>query len=158
MAKRNYNTWKQEDMDEALKKHRNGEIGFNEACRRYKIPKPTFRRHLNGLNKNTKFGRPNDMPPDMEELLADHLIDLESFFGLTNIEFRKYVFELAEKLQLPHRFNKEKRIAGKKWYYRFIKDHPKLNSRVSEPTLMANSKEFSRGGVKSEDVKDEDVF
>lgn len=83
MAKRKYNTWKQEDMDEALQTHRNGEIGFNEACRRFNIPKPTLRRHLKGLNKRTKFGRPNDMSPDMEDILAQHLMNLEScFFGL----------------------------------------------------------------------------
>lgn len=39
MATRKYNTWKQEDMDEALQKHRSGEIGFNEACRRFNMIK-----------------------------------------------------------------------------------------------------------------------
>lgn len=33
MTKRIYNSWKKEDMDEALLKHRNGKIRFNEACR-----------------------------------------------------------------------------------------------------------------------------
>jgi hypothetical protein len=61
MSKRIYNSWKQEDMDEALSKLRNGVIGFNEAHRKYKIPKPTLRRHHRGLNKNVKFGSPKDM-------------------------------------------------------------------------------------------------
>ncbi|XP_011860377.1 PREDICTED: tigger transposable element-derived protein 6-like, partial [Vollenhovia emeryi] len=148
MAKRKYNTWKQEDMNEALQKHRNGEIGFNEACRRFNIPKPTLRRYLKGLNKRTKFGRPNDMSPEMEEILAQHLVNLEScFFGLTATEFRKLAFELAEKFQLPHRFNKEKKIAGKKWYYRFMKEHPTLSLRVPEPTSMARSKGFNKERV-----------
>lgn len=51
MAKRIYNAWDQEDMDEALSKYRSGELGFNETCRRYKIPTPTLQRHLKGLNK-----------------------------------------------------------------------------------------------------------
>lgn len=148
MSKRKYNTWKQEDMDEALQKHRNGEIGFNEACRRFNIPKPTLRRHLKGLNKKTKFGRPTDMSPDTEEILVQHLMNLEScFFGLTTTEFRRLAFELAEKMQLPHRFNKEKKIAGKKWYYRFMKEHPTLSLRVPEPTSMARSKGFNKERV-----------
>lgn len=135
-------------MIEALQKHRNGEIGFNEACRRYNIPKPTLRRHLKGLNKSKKMGRPNDIPPDMEEVLAQHLMNLEScFFGLTTTEFRKLAFELAEKFQLRHRFNKEKKIAGKKWYYRFMKEHPNLSLRVPEPTSMARSKGFNKERV-----------
>ncbi|KAJ3661740.1 hypothetical protein Zmor_006127 [Zophobas morio] len=148
MATRKYNTWKQEDMDEALEKHRNGEIGFNEACRRFNIPKPTLRRHLKGLNNRKKFGRPNDMSPEMEEVLAQHLMNLEScFFGLTTTEFRKLAFELAEKAQLAHRFNKEKKIAGKKWYYRFMKEHPTLSLRAPEPTSMARSKGFNKERV-----------
>lgn len=103
MAIRKYNTWKQEDMDQALEKHRYGEIGFNEACRRFNIPKPTLRRHLKGLNKRQKFGRPNDMSAEMEEMLAQHLINLVLFFGLMVSDFRKLAYELAEKFQIPHR-------------------------------------------------------
>jgi hypothetical protein len=44
MSKRIYNSWKQEDMDEALSKLHNGVIGFDEAHRQYKIPKPILRR------------------------------------------------------------------------------------------------------------------
>lgn len=159
-----YNTWKQEDMNEALLKHRNGEIGFNEACRRYNIPKPTLRRHLRGLNNKTKFGRPNDMTAEMEEELAQHIMNLESsFFGLTITEVRKLAYELAEKYQLPHRFNKEKKIAGKKWFYRFMKDHPALSLRVPEATSMARSKGFNRERVneffdKYEAILDEHKF
>lgn len=151
-------------MNEALLKHRNGEIGFNEACRRYNIPKPTLRRHLKGLNKTTKFGRPNDMTAEMEEELAQHIMNLESsFFGLTITELRKLAYELAEKYQLPHRFNKDKKIAGKKWFYRFMKQHPTLSLRVPEATSMARSKGFNKDRVneffdKYEEILDKHKF
>mgnify|MGYP005984294569 CR=1 FL=1 len=52
--------------------------------------------YLKGLNNRKKFGRPNDMSPEMEEILAQHLMNLEScFFGLTTTEFRKLAFELC---------------------------------------------------------------
>lgn len=51
---------------------------------------------------------PNDTSPDMEEILAQHLKNLEScFFGLTTNEFRKLAFELAAKFLIPLRFKKE---------------------------------------------------
>jgi hypothetical protein len=113
MSKRIYNSWKQEDMDEALSKLRNGVNGFNKALRQYKIPKPTLRRHLRGLNKNVKFGRPKDMTENMEELVK-HVFTLEScFFGLTATDLRKLAFQLAEKYKLPHRFNTEKELQGR---------------------------------------------
>lgn len=57
MVKRIYNSSKPKDMDEALEKFRNKDIGFNETYRQYNIPKPTVRRHLQKLNKHNKFGR-----------------------------------------------------------------------------------------------------
>lgn len=93
MAKKIYNSWKQDDMDEALQQHRDGKLGFNEACRLYSIPKPTFRRHLRGLNKTSKFGRPNDMTTEMENELAQHILNMESaFFGLTVTNVRKLAY------------------------------------------------------------------
>jgi hypothetical protein len=70
MSQRIYNIWKQDDMDEALSKLRNGVIGFNEAHRQNKIPKPTLRRHLRGLNQNVKFGRTKDMTENMKKELV----------------------------------------------------------------------------------------
>lgn len=78
-------------MEEALLEYRNGEIGFNEECRKYGIPKPTLRRRVKGLNKTLKYGRPKDLTTEMED---------ES--------------EPAEKYQLPHRFNNEKKIGDTK--------------------------------------------
>lgn len=148
MPKKIYNSWKQDDMDEALQKHRDGKIGFNEACRLYSIPKPTFRRHLRGLNKTSKFGRPNDMTREMENELAQHILNMESaFFGLTVTDARKLAYQFAEKYHLPHRFNKEKEIAVKKWFARFMKEHPILSLRVPEPTSMARRKGFNKERV-----------
>ena len=114
MSKRIYNSWKQEDMDEALSKLRSDDIGFNEAHRQYKIPKPTLRRHLRGFNKKIKFGRPKDLTENMEKELVKHVLTLEScFFGLTATDLRKLAFQLAEKYKLPHRFNTEKKLQGR---------------------------------------------
>ncbi|KAH8862723.1 tigger transposable element-derived protein 6-like [Schistosoma japonicum] len=57
-----------------------------------KIPKPKLRCYFKGLNKQVKF-----------------------IFGLTATDLRTLVYQLAEQYHLPHRFNKDKEIAGKKW-------------------------------------------
>lgn len=164
MPKRLYNRWKNEDMEEALTKLSQGVIGFNEAHRKYGIPKPTLRRHFKGLNKNVKFGRPKDMSENMEQELVAHVLKLEaSFFGLTATDLRRLAYQLAEKYNLPHRFNREKKIAGKKWYYKFMKDNPCLSLRIPEATSIARAKAFNKECVykffdKYESILDEYKF
>jgi hypothetical protein len=132
-------------MEEALSKLSQGVIGFNEAHRKYGIPKPTLRRHFKGLNKNVKFGRPKDLTQNMELELVAHALQLEAnFFGLTATDLRKLAYQLAEKYNLPHRFNKEKEIAGKKWYYKFMKDNPCLSLRIPEATSMSRATAFNK--------------
>lgn len=89
MIKRKYYSWSKEDMDEAIRKYNNGDLKFNEVCRVFKIPKPTFRRHLKGLNTHKRIGRPSDLTEEMEAELVRHVLLLESrFFGLTITDLR----------------------------------------------------------------------
>ena len=132
-------------MEEALRKLSEGVIGFNEAYRQYNIAKPTLRRHFKGLNKNVKFGRPKGLTENMEKELVKHVLNLEtSFFGLTATDLRRLAYQLAEKYKIPHRFNREKEIAGKKWYYKFMKDNPCLSLRTPEATSMARARDFNK--------------
>lgn len=49
--KRKYGKWTADDMTCALKEYNENKLGFNECCRKYGIPKPTFSRHSKGLVK-----------------------------------------------------------------------------------------------------------
>lgn len=95
------------------------------AHRTYTIPKPTFRRQLRKLNICTSFGRSKDLTKEMERKLVEHVLRAEAFFFRANGQR----FELAEKYNLKHRFNRTGEIAGKNWYYRFMKDNPSLALR-----------------------------
>lgn len=148
MAKRQYNKWSMQNMNAAIQDFNNGKLRFNEVCRTYGIPKPTFRRHLKGLNSQKKIGRPSDLTEQMETELVHHILDLESrFFGLTITDLRHLAFQLAEKYKLPHRFNKVQELAGWKWYYKFMKNHPEIALRMPEPTSMARCKGFNKNIV-----------
>ncbi|XP_045462177.1 uncharacterized protein LOC123672207 [Harmonia axyridis] len=154
MAKRKYGVWNEEDMERALASYRNGDMGLNQCCRQYGIPKPTLKRHLDSknikANEGTKLmGRHPTLPPDVEQQLVDHLKKLEAcFFGLTITDVRRLAFQIAVRNGIPHVFNEEKQIAGKKWYYSFMNRHKDISLREPQATSLARAQGFSRENVK----------
>lgn len=51
----------------------------------------------------------------MEKALVNRTLLFESLmFGLTITDVRKLAFDVADKNQIPHNFNKETRLSGKK--------------------------------------------
>lgn len=153
MAKRKYGAWHEDDMHRALHAFRNGDMGFNECCRQFNIPKPTFNRHLKELNSFANgevkiIGKQTTLPPDVEKDLVNHILMFESLmFGLTITDVRKLAFQIAERNNLPHNFNKETRIAGKKWFYAFKARHIEISLREPQATSMARVKGFNKENV-----------
>ncbi|KAK9886273.1 hypothetical protein WA026_015784 [Henosepilachna vigintioctopunctata] len=98
MAKRQYKTWSSDDMEKALSVYKGGRLKFNETCV-FNILKPTFRRHLKGLNMHEKIGRPKYLTKAMEDELVNHILELESrFFGVTIRDLRHLAYQLAENM------------------------------------------------------------
>lgn len=151
--KRKYNQWSQEDMKHAISAFKEGQHGFNECCRRYNIPKPTFRRHLKCLNKKANndaknHGRLTTFSTEMEMELAQHILKLEArLFGLTISDIRRLAFQLASRNQIPNTFNAEKGMAGKAWYYNFMARHPYLSLRQPEKVSLARAAGFNKKNV-----------
>nr|CAH7731311.1 unnamed protein product [Callosobruchus chinensis] len=148
-----YCQWSEQDMKAAIGKYKSGKFGLNEICRRYNIPKPTFKRHLLGTNTKAKagiksLGRLNVFSAEIEQDLENQILKMEEcFFGLTIRDIRRAAFQFAEKNDIPHSFNKQKGMAGKAWYYNFMKRYPKLSLRQPESTSLARCKGFSRENV-----------
>ncbi|KAG8318719.1 hypothetical protein J6590_107260 [Homalodisca vitripennis] len=113
MPKGKYGTWSVDDMSRALQAFRNGDMGLNECFRQYGVPKPTLLRHLKGTNvkanEETKaFGRGSVLPPTVEKELVDHILKLETLmFGLTINDVRRLAYQIVQKNQISHNFNKE---------------------------------------------------
>lgn len=147
---RKYGLWKEEDMERAIASFQNGDMGINAICRTYGVPKKTLKRRLEGkntyaTNEKQVFGRPQDLPSELENELVQHVLDLEQmFFGVTREDLKKMAFQLAEANSIPHRFNNESKMAGDKWYYSFISRHPQLSLRKPEPTSMARATGFTK--------------
>jgi len=144
-----YGQWSEQDLQLAVAAYKNGDYGLNKSAQIYNVPKATLKRHADGKNVHfnlaKSFGRPAVFDANMEQKLVNHLLHLESlFFGFTINDIRKLAFDIAEKCSLTHNFNKEKKLAGKKWYYGFMKRNSQLCLRQPEATSMARAKGFNK--------------
>ncbi|KAB0803436.1 hypothetical protein PPYR_00406 [Photinus pyralis] len=159
MPKREYGKWSSETMKRALSEYEKNDIGFNECCRKYEIPKPTFRRHLLGQVKRGNDtthqakrrvnGRELALPEEVERQLVEHILKFEELlFGLTINDVRKLAYDiLAANPHIPNPFNKETKMAGKKWYYAFLARHPNISLRQPENVSIARCKGFNKTNV-----------
>lgn len=116
---------------------------MNEASRMYGLPKATLKRRLDGVNKKAKgdvqiVGSEGDLPPELESELCQHILEMES----------RLAFDLAKKNKIKHLFHKEKKTAGKKWYYAFMKRHIRLSLRQPRATSMSRATGFNKPTVK----------
>ncbi|KAG5891007.1 hypothetical protein JTB14_022586 [Gonioctena quinquepunctata] len=147
--KRKYCGWTPEDMERALTAYKEKQCGFNGYCRRYN----TFRRHLRCLNKkpNEKvqsMGRLTVFIADIGRELADHILKLEEiFFGVTISPVRHLTFHIAVRNNIPHNLNMNKQMAGKAWYYSFMRRHDFLSLRQPEKISMARASGFNKQNV-----------
>ena len=121
-------------MSQAMSAYRNGDMGLNASAKAYGVPKATLKRHLDGSNKHAngeikKLGRQQVLPLHVEEELVKHLVAMENmFFGVTRKELMKLAYEVAEKNDIPHGFNRVSKMAGKTWHRKFMLRHPEITT------------------------------
>jgi len=150
-----YGKWSHEDLHQAVSAIQRGDFGLNEASRLYGVPKATLSRHMNGKNEvanlEIKFhGSETTLGEQLDRELAEHCLLLESmYFGLRIDDIRKLAFDLAEANNVPHKFNREKGMAGKKWFYSFMQRHQELSVREPESTYIARAQGFNKERVRA---------
>lgn len=144
-------SWDETAMSQAIEKVRAKEITLREAATNYNIPKSTLARRVVNSNKiatETKkhLGRFTRAFSDEEEKeITDHILLMESrFFGLSCTDVRKLAFEFAEAKEIPHKFNKEKGMASKKWLYNFLSRQKNISLRTPEATSFARASSFNK--------------
>ncbi|CAH2099325.1 unnamed protein product [Euphydryas editha] len=151
--KRIYYKWTEEDLRRALLALERKDMSLNKICETYGIPKPTIIRHFKKQNKfanniNIKKGGPTTFDTNFEQTLVEHILQLENhMFGLTITDVRRLAFDVAESNKIAHRFNKERKMAGKTWFYSFKKRHPELSVRQPERTSLNRIRGFNRDNV-----------
>ncbi|XP_016845893.1 uncharacterized protein LOC107982227 [Nasonia vitripennis] len=85
---------------------------------------------------------------EQEIALKNEIENMEKcMMGLTSYDVRKLAFDFAEKLRIPHNFNRTEGLAGKDWVHNFLKRHD-LSFRKSEHTSAARAHGFNQEAVK----------
>ncbi|KOC63734.1 hypothetical protein WH47_02273 [Habropoda laboriosa] len=81
---------------------------------------------------------------EFESQLVCYMKDQDAkFMPLSKTEFLKLAYDLAEHLKLPHQFNKQKKTAGKQFYYEFMARHPELPLRAPKSTSLQRALGFT---------------
>lgn len=128
-------------MELAITAYQTG-TGLNECAKVYNIPKATLCRHAANRNKIAngafkRMGKSTTLPANVEEELVSHILKLEeALFSLTTCDIRKLAYDITEKNGITNVFNREKKIAGKRWFYGFMRRHSNLKLRRPESTVF----------------------
>ncbi|XP_053692646.1 uncharacterized protein LOC128741096 [Sabethes cyaneus] len=137
-------------MSQAISAVHNG-LSKNQAANMYGIPKRTLRRYL----EKTEDPKLITLPPlgsfatvfslQQEEELATYAIQMsECFHGLSSREMRSLAYQMAEKNEIQHPFDKRCKLAGRDWLKSFLRRHKTLTLRTPENTSLARAKGFNR--------------
>ncbi|KAJ8876325.1 hypothetical protein PR048_020770 [Dryococelus australis] len=91
------------------------------------------------------MNRKQDIPPEIEASLVDHIFLMESRgFGLTISEVETVACKLALIEGLKVRFSHEKGKAGKTWFYALNKRPPNLSVRKPEALSLARARGMNK--------------
>lgn len=147
-------TWDPKKMLEAIDKVKSRSMSLREASQTFQVPKSTLARRVLEKNKVVSgamkhLGRHvQSLSDDFEAELVRYVKEMESrYFGITCTDLRKIAYQLAEKNNVVHQFNREKETAGKKWLRNFLCRNPSIALRQPEATSYARATGFNRPAV-----------
>ncbi|XP_072384637.1 uncharacterized protein [Diabrotica undecimpunctata] len=148
-------SWSLVALKNAIRTVKAGEMGYLKASKVYGIPKATLIRRCK--EKVTRIS-PDEkglgfyktvFTKEQEEELYNYILDMEKrLYGITLLDLRHLAFQLAEKNNIDHPYNKTNKLAGLDWAYGFRKRHPGLSLRKPESTSAARAEAFNRYNVK----------
>ena len=106
----------EENLRKAISEVVNGNMSKAKASKQYHIPLATLvRRCKNPDHTPNGLGRYKCVfDSEFEHDLCNYIIEMQNrFYGLSLSDLRSIAFQLAERNELPHTFNKSSRMAGK---------------------------------------------
>jgi DDE superfamily endonuclease/Tc5 transposase DNA-binding domain len=108
----------------------------------------TFLKNKKGNGNIVARGRLTVFTAALEKELADHIITLDNhLFGLSINDIRRLAYQIAVKNHLKNNFNEENEMAGKAWYYAFMKRNPMLSLRRPEALSLVRASAFNEENV-----------
>lgn len=142
--------WSKDDKENAVAAVVKKEMGLRKASAQFNVPKTTMQKAVQHKLKEDSFkidksrGKFQSVfSKDQENEPVNYLKDMEGrLFGLSMKDFRALAFQLAEKNNLAHPFNKHLKMAGEDWMHQFLLRHPDLNVRKPDATEVAQDKSW----------------
>lgn len=125
-AKRGTKTasWTAKDLNAALQELAQGKT-MTAVSALHGVPRTSIYRRLKQKNfSSPKLGRNSVFTPKQEQCLSHYILKVSKYYPMSTTQLRRMAFELAEKLNLDHNFNKEIRLAGRDWLTGFFKRNP----------------------------------
>lgn len=104
---------------------------------------------LENMDFSPDFHKSQIFDNDMENALADYLLKCSAiFYGLTPNSARRLAYEYALKnfRKMPETWKMNK-MAGKDWFWAFLKRHRRLSVRKPEATSLARMTSFNPTNV-----------
>ena len=144
-------TYNIDTLQRAVEDVKSKKLSLGKAATVYSVPKTTiFDQLKNIVIIQPKYGRKSIFSNAQEKEFEKYIIGCSKiFYGLTIERVRKIAFSFAEKNKLKHNFDKTSQMAGKDWYYGFIKRHPNISLRKPEATSLNRITAFNETEVKA---------
>lgn len=129
-----------QDLAQAIKTVKNGELTAYRAAQEYKIPMTTLHEHINKTKENIRpnAGRPTVIPLEDEKKIAEAIMVMEKWgYGLSRIEIMELVAEYVRVNNIPTPFKNN--IPGTDWFINFRKRH-RLSIKKAQPVEFMRRK------------------
>ena len=106
------------------------------AAKTYGVPRKTLCRLVGETNKRSTGANKvsgnfqTTFSAEIEANLVEYLLQMEkAMFGLTTADICCLAYQMAEKNNIAHKFNKETKSADKDWLYNLKRIHSELSLR-----------------------------
>jgi hypothetical protein len=128
---------KSDSMAAALCDVKSGHVSYGAASKLYNIPKTTIYRHHKHPDLK-KQGRPPVFGEEFERELAQHVKTFDDqLFGLNVLDVQKLAYQMAVRNGIPHRFNNETQMAGRRWIAGFFSRPPGAELAIRQPECLS---------------------
>lgn len=121
-------------------------ISKRKAAAQVGIKESTLRKRLKSGTTAASLGRFSaTFADDQENEIFNYIKRCDDlYYGLNMTTLRTLIYEYAEVNNIPHRFNKNSKMAGRDWVYSFLKRHPELKLRQPTQTSIARAMGFNQ--------------
>ncbi|GBP43090.1 hypothetical protein EVAR_96352_1 [Eumeta japonica] len=152
-ASKKRKTWDPEKMKKAIEAVRSKSMGYKRQSG-VSNTRSTLKRLVKDSEESLDslvhkpLGRKPILPPELEEKLVEYILIMEAkYYGLTRMDVRRMVYQLASKNNLPNHFKNE--VAGRAWLDLFLRRHKEVSVRKPTGTSYARVQGFNRFAVKT---------